>query len=124
MAYIVYISLYEPLPSRGIDVVQDLVQQDNLALKLVQLSERLCAVVGFRVGVRTSQRLHELLRRGEVSRRAPANELLQLRRLRLTILCLQLLRGLQILHLHHTTYSHQHHASGRFPRISVGLSGG
>lgn len=120
VAYIINISLYESLASRGIDVVQDLIQQDNLDLKLVQLSEGLRAVVGFRVGVCTGQRLHELLRRGEVSRRTPANELLQLRRLGLAILCLQLLRGLEILHLHHTAYSNQHHASGRFLRISVG----
>ena len=111
MTHIVHISLYELLSSGGIDVVQYLIKQDNFALELVQLGERLRAIIGFRVGVRTGQHLHEVLCGSEVSRRAPANKLLQLRRLRLAILRFQLIRGLEVLDLHHRTCSHQHHAS-------------
>ena len=67
--YIVHISCHELLASRGINVIQHFVQQYDLALELVQLSEGLLAVVGFRFWICAGEALHEFLSSGKVSRR-------------------------------------------------------
>ena len=95
--HVVYTTLCESLSPRRVHVVQQFVEQDDLALEFRELCEGLRPIVRLCLGICAGERLHQLLRRGEVSWSASPNELLQLRLLCFAIFRFKLLCRLQCL---------------------------
>ena len=95
--YIVCVSRSKPFSTFHIYIIQHFIQQDHFLLELVELVERLSAIIRFLIRFGASEDFHQLLCCGEISRRTASDELLKLRLLSLAIFLFKLFCRLQVL---------------------------